>query len=65
MKVHVDSAKCSGHGRCWALAPTVYEPDDDGFNEARDSIIDVPAGEESAALAGLRGCPEGALAIIE
>ena len=33
MKVHVDEDRCEGHGRCYALAPAVFEPDDLGNAE--------------------------------
>jgi len=32
MRVHVDVEKCTGHARCWSLAPEVYELDDLGYN---------------------------------
>ena len=34
MKVHVDEERCEGHGRCYALAPAVFEPDDLGDGKA-------------------------------
>ena len=34
MKVHVDEERCEGHGRCYALAPLVFEPDDIGNGQA-------------------------------
>ena len=30
MRVHIDDERCEGHGRCYALAPTVFEPDEIG-----------------------------------
>ena len=35
MKVRVDDTLCQGHGRCYALAPELFEPDDIG-NGQRD-----------------------------
>ncbi len=51
MKVRVISEKCQGHGRCYSLAPELFDSDDYG-----NSVIlgdgEVPAGlEESARLA--------------
>ena len=31
MRVTVDSEKCQGHNRCYALAPDVFDVDDLGF----------------------------------
>ena len=30
VKVTIDSALCTGHGRCYSLSPTVFDSDDDG-----------------------------------
>ncbi len=31
MRISVDAEQCIGHGRCYAVSPEVYEPDDEGF----------------------------------
>ena len=31
MKVHVDSEKCQGHNRCYAIAPELFDVDDLGY----------------------------------
>jgi len=33
-RLYVDEALCSAHGQCFAVAPSLFEPDDDGFNRA-------------------------------
>jgi ferredoxin len=65
MKVKVDGTLCTGHGRCWTVAPEVYDADDEGFNSDRDSVIEVPEGREKEASIGVASCPEGALQVIE
>jgi ferredoxin len=65
MKVRIDETKCSGHGRCYVLAPEVYELDDDGYNADRGSTIEVAAGLEKKALIGVKNCPEAAIIPIE
>lgn len=65
MKVTVDGALCTGHGRCYTLAPDVFEPDDEGYNAQRDRPIDVPPEQETAARYGARSCPEGAISVVE
>lgn len=65
MKAIVDSRLCTGHGRCYTLAPDVFEPDDEGYSMQRDTPIDVPAEHEEAARAGAYACPEGAISVLE
>lgn len=65
MKIAISNERCSGHGRCYTLAPSVYEADDMGFAAGRGKVIDVPAGEEEAARLGVMSCPEEAISIVE
>ncbi|MEQ1786009.1 MAG: ferredoxin [Acidimicrobiales bacterium] len=64
MKVHVDEERCEGHGRCYALAPTVFEPDDVGNGEAVGDGHVAPDDEDRARLAAAN-CPEQAITIDE
>jgi len=59
MRVRVDDAACTGHGRCYALAPDVYEPDDAGH--CRLLVEDVPPALEEQARLGEANCPERAI----
>jgi ferredoxin len=65
MKVKVDGALCTGHGRCYSLAPDVFDPDDEGYNAERDTMIDVPEEHEEATRIGAHACPEGAITVTE
>jgi ferredoxin len=65
MRVKVSGGLCTGHGRCWTVAPEVFSADDDGFNNDCDNVIEVPAGQEQVAVTGVESCPEGALRIAE
>jgi ferredoxin len=63
MKVRIDSRLCTGHGRCYSLAPGVFAPDDDGYgtvpaDEVGEDLVDQ-------ALAGARNCPERAVVVEE
>ncbi len=62
MRVRVDRDLCTGHGRCYSLAPDVYEADDDGYCVIPSEI--VAAGFEEAAGIGARNCPESAITIL-
>jgi ferredoxin len=59
--VRLDETKCVGHGRCYVLAPDVYEEDDAGHCVLR--MTDIPPDLEDQARAGEQNCPEGALEI--
>lgn len=59
MKVRVDLARCVGHGRCYDLAPEVFEEDERGYCRIKREV--VPPGLEEAALLGEANCPEDAI----
>ena len=66
MKVRLDVETCVGHGRCYALAPEVFEADDHGHCVLvfdGDAGVDLPPELEAQAEAGASNCPEEALAI--
>lgn len=63
MRIAVDPERCTGHGRCYTLAPEVYEADEDGYCATRE--VDVPAALESQALVGVRSCPERAITVVD
>jgi ferredoxin len=62
MRIEVDAELCTGHGRCYALAPEVYEADDDGY--CATLSLDVPVGLEGQARLGADNCPERAIAVV-
>lgn len=64
MRVAIDPAKCMGHGICYALAPNVFEDDDQGYGHV---IGDgqVPQEQAEAARNGAANCPEGAISVTE
>jgi len=64
MRISVDQTLCSGHGRCYSLAPEVFFADDDGFSLQRGEEFDVAPANESIARAGVLACPEGAIKIL-
>jgi ferredoxin len=62
MKVHVDDERCQGHGRCYALSPELFEPDDLGNgHEIGDGTVLV--GLEDKAHRAQINCPEHAITI--
>ena len=64
IRVHVDLDKCQGHSRCYALAPEVFDVDDDGYATV---LIegDLPAELEAKAALAVANCPERAISVEE
>lgn len=64
MKVMVDSERCQGHNRCYAIAPELFDVDDLGMA----TVIgdgSVPAGMEDKARLAAANCPEQAITVEE
>jgi ferredoxin len=62
MRVTLDSDKCQGHNRCYALAPELFDVDD--FGQA--VVIGdgtVAAGLEDKARLAVANCPEYAITL--
>jgi ferredoxin len=64
VKVSIDPGKCMGHGMCYALAPSVYTDDDQGYGQVIGDGT-VPADQAEAARNGAANCPEAAIALEE
>ena len=65
MRVVLDAEACTGHGRCYALAPEVFDADDDGHCvRARRRVRCRPSSKSQARL-GVANCPELALRVEE
>ena len=65
MKLKVDAAECTGHGRCYRIAPDLLSDDDEGYVSIRGQTIDVPADQVELAREAEDTCPEGAIMLIE
>lgn len=63
IKVKVNVGGCVGHARCEAVAPEVYELDDNGFNATPCKKVD--ASLKAQALRGARSCPEQVISVEE
>jgi ferredoxin len=64
VKVHIDSGRCQGHGRCYDLAPGLFGDDDEGYGQVLGNGI-VPPGEEKVARLAVANCPERAIDLLE
>ena len=63
MKIRVDVDLCVGHGRCYELAPEVFDEDDRGHCKLR--FEQVPAEHQAKARRGAANCPEQAILLDE
>jgi ferredoxin len=63
MKLTIDAAMCTGHGRCYTLAPDLLTYDDEGFVSQRGTTFEVPEDMLTAAREAALSCPEGAITI--
>jgi ferredoxin len=62
VKIHVDPALCVGHNRCVALAPDLFDIDDEGYASAAGNGLVSPGRLEAVELA-VDNCPEQAITI--
>lgn len=60
----VDEDTCVGHGRCYDIAPALFEPGDD---EGRATVRadPVPEALHDAARRAAAACPEVAIDLVE
>jgi ferredoxin len=57
----IDTDVCAGHGRCYALAPDAFEPDDSGYGRVIAGPQD--AGNRAAMEEIASQCPEQAITV--
>ena len=60
-RVLVDADLCTGHGRCYTLAPDVFDADEIGHSIVLEQEVSGEL-EEHAAIAE-RNCPESAITL--
>jgi ferredoxin len=64
MRVRIDVDRCTGHGRCYTLAPSLFDCDDSGFGLVRtEGELDAD-GLRDARLAEAN-CPEQAVIVSD
>ena len=63
MRLHIDTETCTGHGRCYALSPELFEADDEGYGQLTEPTGEVPGGLEEAARRAVNNCPERAIVL--
>ena len=64
MRIRLDTDRCQGHGRCYALAPELFDVDDYGYaSETGDGT--VPSELADKARLAVANCPELAITLDE
>lgn len=63
MKINLDNDACQGHGRCYALAPELFDSDDEGYAVLKVADGQVPDGKEDDARLAADNCPEYAITV--
>ena len=61
MRVIIDKNACTGHGRCYSLAPEVFEADE--FGNSTVIHEELPDDLIAQARIGVQNCPERAISI--
>jgi ferredoxin len=61
LRFSIDTNLCSGHGRCYTLAPQWFDADDVGYGQVKDAV--VPGEARAAAEDVAHACPEGAISL--
>ncbi|HLI54984.1 MAG TPA: ferredoxin [Acidimicrobiales bacterium] len=61
MKLRIDPDACTGHGRCYSLAPELFDADEYGHGQVK--VAEVGEGELEAARLAEANCPERAISL--
>lgn len=61
MRLVFDQERCTGHGRCYSLAPDLFDCDDEGYGRLLAPDADVPDELLEQARAAVNTCPERAI----
>jgi ferredoxin len=63
VKIVLDTGCCQGHGRCYDLAPALFDADDEGYAVLRTPDGHVQPDDVPQATRAVRSCPERALTL--
>jgi len=62
-KLSVDESRCTGHGRCYTVAPKLLSDDDEGFVSLRGSSMEITDDQLDDAEEAVAACPERAITL--
>ena len=61
VRIVLDAERCTGHGRCYSLAPHVFDSDDEGHSVVLAD--EVPAEYLAEAKQAVDACPESCISL--
>jgi ferredoxin len=61
IRIEIDREVCTGHGRCYDLAPKVFTDDERGYGQVIASVIGSQQSKQAHLAAG--ACPERAITL--
>jgi ferredoxin len=61
VRIDLDHQRCTGHGRCYTLAPDLFESDDEGYGQPL--LSEVPEELVDQARLAVSNCPERAITL--
>jgi ferredoxin len=61
VKLRIDESVCTGHGRCYSLAPELFDCDERGHGLV--TVPDIDDSRRSDALLAVQNCPERAISL--
>ena len=64
MRVSIDHDRCTGHGRCYVLAPELFADDEEGYGQVLGDGLVAPERVDAARKAA-QSCPERAVILDE
>jgi ferredoxin len=62
LRASIDPNLCQGHGRCFDVAPGLFQDDGEGYGSTKGDG-NVPSEELGAARSAVRQCPEQAVTL--
>ncbi len=64
MKIVINADICTGHARCVALTPELFEDDENGYGHVIGDGI-ISADLDAKARKAMQACPERAISLID
>jgi ferredoxin len=62
VKIVIDKERCTGHGRCYLLAPGLFLDDERGYGQV-EADKDLDEADLAEADKAIQGCPERAISL--
>ena len=63
VRIEIDPSRCSGHGRCYDVAPSLFTDDERGYGQVIGDGV-VADDQLQTADDAVRACPERAIRLV-